>query len=82
MKTKYQYIHFIKIEDKPKTSVWACRNNRSNEQLGLIKWYSPWRQYCYFPTIQAVYNTSCLGDIADFIYHLESERTNNLKQRP
>ena len=75
----YQYIHFIKIEDKPKTSVWTCRNNQSNIQLGIVKWYAPWRQYCYFSitTNQSIYNTSCLGDIADFIYQLESEREKN-----
>jgi hypothetical protein len=66
MKT-YQYINFKLIEQKPKTGVYQCRNNKSGVELGLIKWYPAWRQYCYFPTCQAVYSKGCLDDINDFI---------------
>jgi hypothetical protein len=71
MKTKYKYIHFKKIVDKPKTSIWSCLNNKSGAELGRIKWYAPWRKYCYFPTVQAVYDTGCLKDIIDFISQLK-----------
>ena len=37
LRTKYQFIHFV----KPKTSVWSCRNNRSEDVLGIIEWYGP-----------------------------------------
>jgi hypothetical protein len=67
---KYEYVHFVHIEDKPKTSVWSCRMNRTDNELGQVKWYSPWRQYCYFPTVQAVYSAGCLKDIEDFIKKL------------
>ncbi len=73
MKTTYQYIHFEKIEDKPKTSVWSCRNNNSNVELGKICWNGSWRQYCYYPTVQAVYSVGCLHDIGDFINTLKAE---------
>ncbi len=66
MKTRYAHIHFVEVAKKTKTSVWSCRNNRSKEELGQVKWYGPWRQYCYFPTRQAVYNNRCLSIIADF----------------
>ena len=74
MKTEYQYIHFIKKAEKPKTSIWSCRNNRSDNELGEIKWYSAWRQYCYFPTVQAIYNVGCLENINHFISQLMTER--------
>lgn len=70
MKTRYKYIHFVKLRDCKKTSVWSCRNNKSEDELGQIKWYGVWRQYCYFPTIQAVYNAGCLNDIREFINEL------------
>jgi hypothetical protein len=70
MKTEYRYIRFVKIGDKPKTSVWSCRNIRSNAELGQVRWYPAWRQYCYFPTAQAVYSVGCLMDINDFISSL------------
>ena len=71
MKTEYKYIHFVKIVDKPKTSVWSCRNNATRGVLGEVRWYPGWRQYCYFPTTQAVYSAGCLADIQDFIIALK-----------
>ena len=71
LKTEYIFIYFEKIEDKPKTSVWECRNNKSHGVLGIIKWYSGWRQYCYFPSCQAVYSGGCLRDIEDFLKRLK-----------
>lgn len=34
---RYKYIHFIKIAEKPKTSIWSCRNNKSGTELGQAK---------------------------------------------
>ncbi|KKL76429.1 hypothetical protein LCGC14_2045000 [marine sediment metagenome] len=73
----YEYVHFEKVEDKPKTSVWSCRNNNSEEELGVVKWYAPWRCYCYFPTVQAVYSPGCLVDINDFIASQMKARVSN-----
>jgi hypothetical protein len=67
MKTEYQYIAFIKTGDTGKTTKWSCRNKRYDAELGEIKWFGGWRQYCFFPTCQAVYSAGCLKDIADFI---------------
>ena len=64
---RYEYIHFEKMADLSKTSVWVCRNNRSLGELGIVKWHPTWRQYCYFPTGQAVYSQGCLKDIQSFI---------------
>ena len=74
MKTQYKYINFEKVAETPKTSSWICRNNRSNDDLGMIKWYGPWRQYCYFSAGGAIYNPDCLDDIKDFIKQLMDER--------
>ena len=67
MKTRFKYIHFKKIEVKSKTAIWSCRNNHTNSQLGMVKWYGPWRQYCYFDESMAVYNVGCLEDINEFL---------------
>ncbi|KKM63866.1 hypothetical protein LCGC14_1507120, partial [marine sediment metagenome] len=44
---QFEYIHFVETGRKTKTVVWSCRNNRSNEELGEVRWHSAWRQYCY-----------------------------------
>ena len=71
MKTRYQFINFVLVEQKPKTGVYSCRNNRSEAELGEIRWHGPWRQYCYFPTVQAVYSAGCLADIQEFMAALK-----------
>jgi len=70
----YKYIHFYLLESKGKTKVYECRNNRSNSCLGLVKWYGPWRQYCFFPMGETVFNNGCLTDIQEFIKKLMNER--------
>lgn len=67
----YRFIHFVKVAQNSRTSVWSCRNNRSGDELGIIKPHPAWPQYCFFPTVQAVYSSGCLNDIKDFI---ESQR--------
>jgi len=69
MKSEYKYIRFVDMPDLEgrKTHLWACRNIRSDSPLGSIRWYGPWRQYCFFPSSATVYSAGCLADIQDFI---------------
>jgi hypothetical protein len=75
MKTQFQYIHFVQLETRGKTSVWSCRNTHHGEELGIIKWWGAWRQYCYFPTVEAIYSAGCLQDIQEFIKLLRENKT-------
>jgi len=81
MKTEFEYLIFKQVQQtggSPKiTSKWHCCNKRFGDVLGEIKWHSSWRQYCYFPTIQAVYSVGCLNDISQFIKQLMDERKDN-----
>jgi hypothetical protein len=76
MKTKYQYINFVLLEKKEKTSIYQIRNNNHGHQLGIIKWHSPWRQYCFWPYSGTVFNKGCLDNINHFIDQLMDERKN------
>ena len=64
---RFEYIHFVLVGEKPKTKVWSCRNNKSDTELGVVKWYGPWRQYCFFAVPAAVFNLACLQDIIEFL---------------
>lgn len=66
MKTRYEHVNFVEWV----SGAWGCYNNRSTDKLGEVRWYSPWQQFCYFPTVQAVYSTGCLNDIVRFIGQL------------
>jgi len=75
MKTEYKWLHFRDISDlfpKRTTTVWICKNS-SGILLGSIKWFGKWRQYCFFPENDTVFNTGCMSDITDFINQLKEE---------
>jgi hypothetical protein len=77
--TRYSYIHFTLSSSGENTSVWVCRNNRDpNMWLGFVKWYAPWRQYCFLPncflpTDDMVFSAGCLDDVSDFLRRVNQE---------
>lgn len=79
MQTEYDYLRFV---EKPvplgRIAIYSCRNLNSDVELGVVSWHAPWRGYCYFPTIQAVYSPSCLKDIVAFIAQLHEARAASL----
>lgn len=46
----------------------------SGPQLGVIKWYSPWRKYCFFPFDSTIFDISCMDEIQDKIKELTHEK--------
>lgn len=76
----YKYITMLKIEDKPKTSVFAVES-KHEDQLGIIKWFPRWRQYCFFPEDDCVFSKGCMDDINHFMEQLKTLRTTKQKDR-
>ena len=74
MNTKFEFIHFDRLSHKGVTARWSCQTNRTNDQLGEVRWHAPWRQYCYYPAGPAVYSKGCLSDIEAFIGQLMDDR--------
>ena len=72
MKTQYKFTHFELIEKKAKTSVWGCHNNSNGTLLGVVRWESAWRQYCFYPEQGMVFSVGCMVDINHFIKHLRT----------
>lgn len=62
---KSKWLKFILVENK--TSIWCVNHKSLGISLGIIKWYSYWRQYCFFPLNGTIYSQSCIIDIAKFI---------------
>jgi len=71
---KSKYMEFFKAGHTGKTEVYDVLSKSSGGVLGHIKWYSPWRQYCFFPSPKCVFNNGCLADITGFIMELMAER--------
>jgi hypothetical protein len=73
MKTDYKYLHFIEIYSKTKTKKFEVMNI-SNDLLGYVQWYAPWRKYCFYVESPGlVFDAGCLADIQEFITNLMAE---------
>jgi len=72
LKTVYKWIYFIDVSveyPNRKTKTFYCYN-KSEEYLGVVKWYSAWRQYWFLAGNQIGLVKSCLDDISLFISQL------------
>jgi len=74
MQSKYMRFCDISKGFKRKTKTIELRNKGSNSYLGAIEWYSPWRQYVFYPNGSCVFSKGCLEDINAAIAELMEER--------
>jgi len=69
MKTDYPYMTFTEVTNPgKKTKIWEIASKSNGGLLGRIKWYGAWRQYCFFPEPDTIFNIGCLADIDAFIH--------------
>jgi hypothetical protein len=47
MNVTYKYLSFEELEVKTKTKQFIVRNKLTGFILGHVKWYAPWRKYCF-----------------------------------
>lgn len=64
---KYITIKQIADEEFEKHPVYRIYNNKSKEQIGIISYYRPWKEYVFSSRPECVFNNSCLVDVLDFI---------------
>lgn len=69
-----RYMYVEKYEEKPKTSVYHVYSVSDDVFLGEVKWWGPWRQYCFFPEEATIYSVGCMEDIVKFVKVLMEER--------
>jgi hypothetical protein len=69
-----QYLVFEEHPTKTKTKFITVVNSKSEDIIGEIKWYGPWRQYCFFPEFDTVWNMTCLNDVQEVIQKLMKDR--------
>jgi hypothetical protein len=68
------YLRFIDKELRQKTKMVGVVNIHHDEEIGEIKWFGRWRQYCFYPSSNTIWNTECLKEIYDIIKDLMNER--------
>jgi hypothetical protein len=55
------------LETKPKTAVYGIFSKHHGDRLGTVKWFGPWRQYCFFCTDVSVFSSTCFQALQKFI---------------
>lgn len=74
--TETQYLVFERHEPKDrKTPVVFVLSKSSGVRLGYIAWFGRWRQFCFWPSPETVFNVGCMTDIQNKIAELKAERT-------
>ena len=73
MKTENKYIKILEVPHTGKTKGFEIRNKSGEYPIGEIEWYSNWRQYCFFPWDDMVFNSTCLELITDFMKDINVE---------
>lgn len=76
-----KYIEFFLVSKTTKTEVYEVqtKDDESPLLLGVIKWYSQWRQYAFFPKPETMFEKICLADITNFLKTLMDERKKNIQ---
>ncbi len=69
-----KYITFDLVGSTGKTDVINILSISSQFILGQIRWYGPWRQYCFMPSGNSVFNRTCMSEIIAKINELMDER--------
>ena len=69
-----QYLAFVETPTRGKTKVIAIVNRHHEQIIGEIRWFGRWRQYCFFPYNDTVWNTTCMDDVNSVIGELKNER--------
>jgi len=62
-----EYLRFELVKKKPKTKEYRITNQKTGDELGIINWYSSWRQYVFEPCIGTKWNYSCLEQVSKFL---------------
>jgi len=75
-----KYLIFKQIERKNRKTLLIEVISKIHEfNLGKIKWYGMWRQYCFHPEQNTVFNSQCLMDIIAYVSELNLNHIKKLK---
>lgn len=81
-RSRAEYLRFRDVDaGQRKTRVVAVVSARSQVELGLIAWYSPWRQYVFYPEDATLWNPGCLDEIAEHARKMTAGHRALLRER-
>lgn len=75
---RYDHFYMKRMPRKKgrKTHKYDVINNNRDDLLGVIKWYSNWRQFCLFTHGgDIIWSEGCLADVQEFLNDLRTNRS-------
>ena len=63
---KWLTAHLASSPPRAKMLRWWISSQRTGAKLGVVQWYSHWRQYVFSPNPGCIFNRHCLRLLADF----------------
>lgn len=76
LKTKYQYLQFIKKENHL-LGKWVVINHKYKQTLGEVEYNYRWKTWEFYPEEGTGYDVTCLIDMIDFLKQLNSLKKGN-----
>lgn len=69
------FISFHQAGSSPsgKTEVWAVDSSYGSF-LGAVRWFGRWRKYAFYPEPNTIFETTCLGELKEFLDLKMAER--------
>jgi hypothetical protein len=69
MEKRYKYISIKQVNEEMFNNhpVYRIFNNKIGDQIGMISFYKPWKEYVFSSIEDCVFNNTCLYDVLDFI---------------
>jgi hypothetical protein len=71
--TETKYLLFDHLEGTDKNQTWNVLNKKYGTLLGVVTYYSGWRQYTFVPSNGTEFNNSCLLEIVGLLDKLNAE---------
>lgn len=57
------YLEFVDVTPPGRITLVVEVRSARGAYLGSLKWYGAWRQYCFFPAPDCIFNVGCLDTI-------------------
>ena len=61
-----EWKSYLIEKSKRKTKVYWVKD-KNNIEIGLIRWNTGWRKYCFYPEKFTVFDSNCLNEISGFM---------------
>lgn len=61
-----------------KTNIYFIKNN-SGCCIGEIRWYGPWRKFCFFPAPDTIWDNKCINAVYESIKYITDKYKQNKK---